>query len=132
MKRSKIKYLKLEEIVELNRQIIKATGGSTGPYKEADLEFLVYKLENSFNFENMEESLFHKSAFVIYFMNHLSHTFSDGNKRTSIETAKLLLRLNSYDLKFPLKESKKFILEVAQYKHNQKGILKWLKKHITK
>ena len=132
MKKIRIYYLALGEIVELNRQIVRIAGGSRGSHKEADLEFLDYKLRDSFNFENLRESLLRKSAFIIYFMNHLSHTFSDGNKRTSIEMAKLLLRLNGYDLTLPLEESKKFILEVSQYKHDEKSISKWLAKRITK
>lgn len=128
----RINYPTFGEIAEFNRQIVLATGGRYGGFKEADLDFLIFKIQNSFNFADKKVALVYKAAYIIYFINHVSHTFTDGNKRTSYEAAKLLLRLNSYSLKPSIRTAEKFLLEVSQYKHSLRSILKWVKKQIRK
>lgn len=128
----KIEYFSKDVILGLNAEIISMAGGKTGQHKDVDLDFLLFKIRNDFNFKNRKHALLAKAAFIVYFVNHLSHTFPDGNKRTSVEAAKLLLKLNGYYLHLPLKESVKFLLQVSCYVHSHKSVMKWLKKHAIK
>ncbi len=128
----KINYLTFDEFIELNRAIVEETGGKRGPVKEADVDFLVFKIRNDFNFPNKHESILYKGAYIIYFINHLSHPFADGNKRTAIEATKIFFTLNGFKLILPFAESKEFIFEVSQYKHTIRSIFKWLRKHAEK
>ena len=58
-----------------------------------------------------------------------NHVFSDGNKRTGLETCLLFLKLNGYHLSENVSNEilTEFILAVASGKHTLETVQKWLK-----
>ena len=67
------------------------------------------------------------AAYLFYLCRN--HPFVDGNKRTSFEAMRLMLRLNGYDVKASWDEKFNFVMSVANKKTNEQGITEWLKKH---
>ena len=77
------------------------------------------------------------------------HIFTDGNKRTALESALLFLKLNGYKLKEQLSKIElhgklipekgnssneillEFALEVASSKHDLEEVQSWFKENIT-
>ena len=57
------------------------------------------------------------------------HGFVDGNKRTGLLAAALLLARTGYDLEFPEEESVDVTVEVAEHRLDVDGLARWLEDH---
>jgi death-on-curing protein len=63
-----------------------------------------------------------------------NHIFSDGNKRTGLDSCILFLEVNGYRISSAMTSEilTNFILEVASGNHTLQSVQNWLKDHITK
>lgn len=57
------------------------------------------------------------------------HAFVDGNKRTGLLAAALLLGRTGYDLEFPEQESVDVTVEVAEHRLDVDDLARWLEEH---
>lgn len=80
--------LTVRKIIEIHDDLIKTYGGTIGILSEATLDMLVYKA-------NQENNVFRKASLILHRITS-QHPFFDGNKRTALVTAELVLYDEGY------------------------------------
>lgn len=90
------------EIVEINRRMIQQFGGiffmgNDNLLNPGSLEFLVDTLEGSLLEIDPYPTIIEKAALLAWRI-ITGHIFVDGNKRTGMESCRLLLEINGYNM----------------------------------
>ncbi len=124
-------YLNIHQVLAIYNEVMNETGGSEGIRDIGLLESAVARPQSSFAGEEFYPDVFSKAAALGHSIIH-NHSFIDGNKRTGYMAMRLFLNVNGYDLKAPLKEKYKFVMEIAQSMKEEESIAQWLKKHSRK
>ena len=93
------------------------------------LESAVMRSQQTFGGKDLYPTLILKAAALIHSL-LLNHVFVDGNKRTGFESARLLLILNGFDVKYSLDEAARFCFDVGSGKVNEKEVMEWLLKRM--
>lgn len=105
------KHITSEEIIEINNTIRTKCGLSSGHIKKGELDTLATTYSKT-PFSLKERSVFEQSAILLEGIIRL-HMFTDGNKRTALETTRQFLNRNDYVLVVPLSGAS-FIYAIAQ------------------
>jgi death on curing protein len=116
--------LTLEKIIEIHEEIIGKHGGLEGILNEATLEFMIYRV-------NRVNKVIYRSALILYCIAS-KHPFNDGNKRTAFLTAEIVLGQEGYHIVAEQDEIVEFMLNVAEYRFDTKGVEKWIRKRAKK
>jgi death-on-curing protein len=121
-----VKYLYPKQVLYLHEQIIQLSGGLGGLRDLKLLESAVYRPQATFGGMDLYPDLSSKAAALGHSL-ILNHAFIDGNKRTGFEAMRLVLRINGYDLRAPLKSKFDFVLKIATKKLTEQQIADWLR-----
>jgi len=124
-----IRYLGYEEIVNLNKRIIAASGGyyaSVGiPANSDSLHYLIEIVQGELDGHEIFSSLAGKAA--VYAFNIITrHVFADGNKRTGIASMLWFLRLNGQDISVSDDEIVELSIRIANSEIALLGITAWI------
>jgi death-on-curing protein len=125
-----MRYLTLNDILELYRQIMEQSGGSAGIRDVGALESAVAQPRITFGGE-LYPTLVEKAA-ALGFSLIMNHPFVDGNKRIGHAAMETFLVLNGYEIKAPVDEQERIILRVASGKLERGEFTEWLRGHIVK
>lgn len=120
-----MRYLTARQVLYLHFRIIETTGGSHGI---RDLGLLLAALgrpQGTFSGHDLYPSLTSKSAALLESL-ALNHPFVDGNKRTAIASAGLLLRMNGLNLIAGNSELEDFVVGVVVDRPSTDAIALWL------
>ena len=118
-----MKYLTLEEILQIHDNLIEQFGGESGIVDMNKLDFIVSKVQSS------KGDTYRKAAMLMHDIIS-THPFIDGNKRTAVETAKIFLRENGKRLGFKdIYKAGEYINDIARGKKNMLSIEHWIKDH---
>ncbi|MBI4170817.1 MAG: Fic family protein [Candidatus Aenigmarchaeota archaeon] len=90
---NKIRLLSIEEVIEINKKF-------NGSGKRGDLDFLISRAKSIKLGDDLKKDLA-KAASIFWYYIIQNHIFTDGNKRTATETAKLLCNVNNFELDLP-------------------------------
>jgi death on curing protein len=129
-----MRYLTRQEICYLNRKNITRFGGNFIPslniLNNNSLNYLVEIVSAEISGEPLYPSISHKAALYCYSI-ICNHVFSDGNKRTGLDSCLLFLELNGHALsdKITNEVLTNFILEVASGNHTLQSVQDWLKEN---
>lgn len=82
-------------VIRLHDLILLESDGLTGVRDQGLLESALFKVVEGFGGEDSYPTLFTKAA-IIGFSIAQNHVFSDGNKRTALETMLLILEMNGF------------------------------------
>ena len=147
----KFTYLCKTDIIESNFEVIQMFGGNYIPpcnlINESALDYLVEIVEFGILFgEEMYPTLESKAAIYLFNITE-NHVFSDGNKRTGLDSLILFLGLNGYRLKEHLETLnnipdvpkdadsdtilENLVFEVAESKRTLEELSEWIKQNIT-
>ena len=121
-------YLTLEEIIYLNEQIIKASGGHPGIRDFGLLHAAVERPKASFGNKDLYTNLFAKAAALVHSL-ILNHSFVDGNKRTALAAMTRFLETNNTTLKATNEVLVKLALTIEKKKYSIKSLGLWIKRH---
>ena len=77
-----------------------------------------------------KEDIFKKAAWALWLAD--SHPFWDGQKRTALQLADLILRDGGYHIHAADEEIIQALTKMAEYKCNFKKILRWVQKKVRK
>jgi death-on-curing protein len=129
-----IEFLEFEEVLEINRQMILAYGGlfTEGDNNLANPGSLMYTLEmiqGSFFGHNPCPTVVEKAAFLGWRI-ITGHIFHDGNKRTGIESCRLMLDLNGYSMKID-REVIDITEQICEDTVSFVEFVQWLEEHIV-
>ena len=84
--------LTVDEIIDIHKKIVMATGGSSELRDRALLESAVYAAEASFDNEEIYPTIQEKAARLAYGLIS-NHAFVDGNKRIGVFIMLMTLKL---------------------------------------
>ncbi len=131
MKSSKIKYLSVARVLYIHDRMVKLFGGSQGVRDLGLLESAVYRPQASFDGKDLYQTVFDKAAALLQSLLK-NHPFVDGNKRTSLTSAGISLKINGYSLVNAHEEEVNFAIKVDNAHLSLEQISKWLKDHSRK
>lgn len=126
-----MKYLTSQEILAIHDQMIKRFGGSFGIRDIGLMESACARPQASFDGKDLYRTIFEKTAALIHSLLK-NHPFVDGNKRTSLSSAGIFLRLNGYKLINSHREEVKFAMSIENENLDFKQIADWFKKNCKK
>ncbi|WP_424431454.1 type II toxin-antitoxin system death-on-curing family toxin [Methanothrix sp.] len=115
--------LTVEMVKKIHDYLIETEGGESGVRDIGTLEYLVNNI-------NCEEDLFRKAAWALMLADW--HPFWDGQKRTALQLADLILRDGGYHIHAEDEELIQVLTIIAEYKCNLKKILRWVQKKARK
>lgn len=126
-----MKYLTPQQILVVHDQVIKRFGGSFGVRDVGLLESACGRPQASFDGQDLYKTIFEKSAALIHSLLK-NHPFVDGNKRTSLSSAGIFLRMNGYKLINSHEKEVKFTMNIENESLSFEEIAIWLKKNVEK
>jgi death-on-curing protein len=121
-------FLTVEEIINLHKKIIKATGGHDGLRDRGLLESAIYGTFSSY--ENIEQypSIEEKAARYAFGLIK-NYAFIDGNKRIGILSMLMILTLNEKKINYTQQELINLGLSIADGTMDYNSILNWIMQH---
>ena len=123
-----IRYLEIDEILELHFWIIEDFGGSHGVRDELGLKSLVAAPQTVVFGEGQYVSVHEKAA--VYLRNCIAdHIFTDGNKRTAVTIIGIFLARNGWRMTAAAVELENFAVRVATDHLDIDAIADWLERH---
>ena len=120
-----MRLLTPEQVLFIHARLVAETGGIHGVRDLGLLESAVARPQATFDGVELYTGLFMKAAALLDSLVN-NHPFTDGNKRTGIAAAALLLRINGYRLTATNPELEKFTLQVATHHLPLSQIAAWL------
>lgn len=121
-------YLTPEQVLFLHSRLIAETGGHHGIRDMSMLLSAIGRPRATFDGEELYPDLVFKAAALMDSLVR-NHPFVDGNKRTAITAAALLLRTNGYRLVVENNEMVRFTLACAQSQHSLVEIADWFRQY---
>jgi death-on-curing protein len=125
-----IRYLSVNEVLELHNRVMQASGGSLGLLDLGGLESAVAQPRMVFSGEELYPTLPEKAA-ALGFSLIQNHPFLDGNKRTGHAALETFLVLNGHEIKATVDEQQTVLLRVAASDMKREAFLEWLRDHIV-
>ena len=124
-----MRYLNLDELLELHRIAIATSGGASGVRYLAGLESALAQPYMTFGGQDLYPTVWEKAA-ALAFSLIMNHPFLDGNKRIGHAAMETFLILNGYELSFPVEEQERIVLDVAAGKMTQESFADWVHSHV--
>jgi len=123
--------LNVSEVVELHNKLVATIGGVHGIRDMRLLESAVLGCYQSFGDVDLYPSIIEKAARMAYTVCK-NHPFNDGNKRVSVTSMLVILRLNGLVPLYTQQELIDLGLGIADGSIVYEQIVEWLNNHITK
>ena len=121
-------YLSLTEILLLHARLIQQTGGAEGVRDLARLESAIERPQAMFDGADLYPDLWSKAAALMESLIQ-NHPFVDGNKRTGLAAAAILLERNGHRLAADNNEVFDFTMNVARGEVRRQEITRWLEEN---
>ena len=125
-----MRYLTLNEVLEVHRQVIAQSGGAEGLMHLPALESALAQPQMTFGGEDLYPTLVDKAAALGYALIK-NHPFLDGNKRTGHAAMEVFLVLNGYEIHADVEEQEHVILQVAASEIDREEFTTWLRTHVV-
>lgn len=125
-----MRYLTLNEALELHRRVIGQSGGALGVLNLDVLESALAQPRMTFGGKDLYPSLADKAAALGYSLIQ-NHPFLDGNKRTGHAAMEVFLFLNGFEIQASVDEQERIVLQVASGEKDRKAFVIWLRDHVA-
>ena len=125
-----MRYLTLDDVLEVHRQVIAQSGGTEGLMHLSALESALAQPQMTFGGEDLYPALVDKAAALGYALIK-NHPFLDGNKRTGHAAMEVFLLLNGYEIRAAVDEQEHVILQVAASEIEREEFTTWLRTHVV-
>ena len=125
-----VEYPSMDELEMLYNGVVKASGGEHGYLSKGNLEYLLDTVKDVGERYPKRQAIVKKAAFLLYNVITI-HPLVNGNKRTAFELVRLFLRGNGFSLSAEVKESYRFLLEIASGKLSETDVESWVASHLT-
>jgi death-on-curing protein len=123
--------LTVNEIIEIHDKLILVTGGSPGLRDIGLLESAVLGCNQTFGGEDLYPKCIEKAARMAYSICK-NHPFVDGNKRVSVTSLLVVLKMNSISLRFSQQELIALGLGLAEGSINYQELVNWINARVDK
>lgn len=125
-----MRYLTLEEVIELHRLVLATSGGAEGIRDLGAIDSAVAQPRMTFGAHDLYPAAVEKAA-ALGFSLVQNHPFLDGNKRVGHAAMETFLVLNGYELSAPVDEQEKIILRLAAGQLSRDEFANWVRTHIV-
>ncbi|MGB4782540.1 type II toxin-antitoxin system death-on-curing family toxin [Candidatus Methylomirabilis sp.] len=125
-----MRYLTLNEVLEVHRQVMAQSGGAEGLMHLPALESALAQPQMTFDSADLYPTLVDKAAALGYTLIR-NHPFLDGNKRTGHAAMEVFLVLNGYEIRASVDEQERVILQVAASEIEREEFTAWLRTNIV-
>ncbi len=123
-----IRYLTLDEVLDLHRWALQAHGGGEGILNIGMVESALFSPQASFAGVEAHPKLFEKAA-ALGLALVKNHAFVDGNKRVGFAAMATFLRLNGFGLKCEQTAGADVIIRVAAGEMTREQLGEWIAQH---
>ena len=124
-----MRYLTLVEVLDLHRQIIEQSGGSTGVRDLGAIESAIAQPRMTFGGVDLYPTIVEKAS-ALGFSIVMNHPFIDGNKRTGHGAMETFLVLNGLEIVAIVDEQEQIILALAAGKLDRDAFTDWLQQSV--
>ena len=124
-----MRYLTLNEVLELHGQIISQSGGMPGILNLNALESALAQPRMTFGGTDLYPAIPDKAS-ALGFSLIKNHPFVDGNKRTGHAAMEVFLVLNGFEIRAPVEEQEQIALKVASGELERDKFTAWLNAYI--
>jgi death-on-curing protein len=124
-----IRYLTLEELLELHCLVREQSGGGEGVRDLGGLESAVAQPQMTFVGQQLYPSRAEKAA-ALGFSIVCNHPFVDGNKRVGHAALETFLVLNGWELAAGVDEQEEVILRLAAGRMKREEFTAWVQSHL--
>ena len=125
-----MRYLTLNEVLEVHRQVMAQSGGAEGLMHLPALESALAQPQMTFGGEELYPTVVDKAAALGYALIK-NHPFLDGNKRTGHAAMEVFLVLNDHEIRATVDEQEHVILQVAASEIDREEFTAWLRTHVV-
>ncbi len=126
-----IRYLTLDEVLELHRLVLLQSGGLEGIRDLGSLDSAVAQPQMMFDGQELYPTLAEKAA-ALGFSLVCNHPFADGNKRIGHAAMETFLVLNGWELLAELDEQERLILRLASGEVEREELVAWVQAHLIR
>ena len=124
-----IRYLSLDEVLELHGLVVRQSGGIDGVRDPGSLESAVAQPQMTFDGRDLYPSLPAKAA-ALGFSLIRNHPFIDGNKRIGHLAMEMFLILNGHELDAGVDEQERIILGLAAGELSREELVEWVRSNM--
>jgi death-on-curing protein len=124
-----IRYLTLEEVLELHRLALEQSGGLAGVRDLGGLDSAVTQPQMAFGGQELYPGLAEKAA-ALGFSLVCNHPFVDGNKRVGHAAMETFLVLNGWELAAGVDEQEQVVLRLAAGSLKREEFVAWVQAHL--
>jgi death on curing protein len=125
-----MRYLTLEEVLELHRLVIFQSHGATGIRDLNALDSALAQPRMTFGGAELYPTLVEKAA-ALGFSLVMNHPFVDGNKRVGHAAMETFLVLNGFEIEAPIDEQERVVLDLAASRLGREDFTHWLRAHVV-
>ncbi len=125
-----MRYLTVDEVLELYRKVILKSGGSFGIRDSHALESALAQPRATFGGEDLYPTVAEKAS-ALGFSLIQNHPFVDGNKRIGHAAMETFLVCNGYELDASIDEQEQIVLAVASGNLKRDGFSIWRQTHLA-
>ncbi|MDQ2730325.1 MAG: type II toxin-antitoxin system death-on-curing family toxin [Armatimonadota bacterium] len=125
-----MRYLTLDEVLELHRRGVEQSGGADGIRYSGGLESAVAQPAMTFAGQDLYPTLSEKAAALCFGLVK-NHPFVDGNKRIGHLAMETILVLNGREIEASVDEQERVILGLAAGVMERDEFTAWVGAHIT-
>lgn len=124
-----MRYLSLDEILELHRILLEQFGGAAGVRDLGALESAVVQPLMAFGGEDLYPTVADKAA-ALAFSLVMNHPFVDGNKRIGHAALETFLVLNGFEMSAGVDEQEQVMLALAAGTLKREPFTEWVRTHL--
>jgi death-on-curing protein len=124
-----IRYLTVEEVLELHRLVLEQTGGLAVVRDLGGLDSALAQPQMTFGGQDLYPSLGEKAA-ALGFSIVCNHPFADGNKRIGHAAMETFLVLNGWELAADVDEQEQVVLRLAAGSLKRQEFTTWVQTHL--
>ena len=120
-----MRYVTLNEVLTIHRQILEQAGGAEGIRDLGSLQSALAQPQMTFGGEELYPTVIDKAA-ALGFSIVMNHPFVDGNKRTGHAAMEIFLVMNGMEIIAAVDEQEAIILSVADGSLDREAFTQWL------
>ena len=125
-----MRYLTVNEVLELHRLALEQSGGADGVRDQNGLESALAQPSMTFAGQDLYPTLVEK-AVALCFSLVMNHPFIDGNKRVGHFAMETFLVLNGKEIEAAVDEQERIILGLAAGEMEREEFSEWLAAHLV-
>lgn len=124
-----MRYLTLDEVLDLHAALLQQSGGMPGVRDQNVLDSAIAQPAMAFGGLDLYPTLADKAA-SLGFSLVMNHPFFDGNKRVGHAAMETFLVLNGFELSAPTDEQEQVVLQLAAGQMKRQDFTDWVRSHV--